>query len=146
MNRNNPEPSRLGAFGVAALLPIICLSIIALPAVAQQEAAGTEDVEVAAEAEVAENAADANQDWSAGMYLPFDGSSVTAFEGSLEEVQAQTTEAEFTTLQNALEYLLVYDLAARRDPELLYERLDGKTPADVIEMVKWRLRGESDGA
>lgn len=73
-----------------------------------------------------------------GMSLPFDGSSVRSFEKSLEAVRAQTTEEEFTTLQNALDYLLVYDLAARRDKKLLYQRLDGKTPSEVIEMVHWQ--------
>lgn len=78
---------------------------------------------------------------SPGMSIPFDGDSIEAFEETLEMIRAETTVTEFTTLQNALDYLLVYDLAARRDRELLYERLDGKTPTDVLEMVKWRQKG-----
>jgi hypothetical protein len=146
MNRNNPEPSRLRLFGAAAFLSILWLTIFTLPAVAQDETAGNEEVVVAEDIDATGSATDADPDWSPGMYLPFDGSSVDAFNGSLEAIQEQSTEAEFTTLKNALDYLLVYDLAARRDPEVLYERLNGKTPADVIGMVKWKLRGESDGA
>ena len=71
----------------------------------------------------------------------FDGRSVKKFEKRLEEIKAETTEAEFTTIEGALDYLLVYDLAARRDREVLYERLDGKTPVDVLETVKWRIEG-----
>lgn len=78
---------------------------------------------------------------SAGMYIPFDGGSVRKFEKTLEEVQEQTTPEEFTTVQNALDYLLVYDLSARRDKKTLYKNLDGKTPAEVVDMVKWRLEG-----
>jgi hypothetical protein len=78
---------------------------------------------------------------SPGMRIPFAGDSIEAFEETLEMIQAETTVAEFTTLQNALDYLLVYDLGARRDRELLYERLDGKTPTEVLEMVKWRQEG-----
>ncbi len=76
--------------------------------------------------------------YSEGMYLPFDGKNTKAFESSLEKIQEEVTDAEFTTLTNAIDYLLVYDLGARRDPEVLYKRLDGKTPFDVLRMVKWK--------
>jgi hypothetical protein len=76
--------------------------------------------------------------FSPGMNIPFDGSSVEAFEESLETIKSETTASEFTTVQNGLDYLLVYDLGARRDPELLYKRLDGKTPAEMLKMVKWK--------
>lgn len=76
--------------------------------------------------------------YSEGMYLPFDGSSVKKFDASLKKIESEVTDAEFTTLSNALDYLLVYDLGARRDPEVLYKRLDGKTPFDVLRMVKWK--------
>ncbi len=78
------------------------------------------------------------EDMSPGMLLAFDGTSTAAFEKSMEAIQAETTEAEFTTVQNAIDYLLVYDLAARRDREELYKRLDGKTPADMLKMVNWQ--------
>ena len=80
-------------------------------------------------------------DGSPGMYIKLDGNSVRKFENGLEEVQAQTTEAEYTTVQNALDYLLVYDLSARRDKKVLYKNLDGMTPAEIVGMVKWRLEG-----
>jgi len=78
---------------------------------------------------------------SPGMSIPLAGDSIDAFEETLEMIQAETTVAEFTTLQDALDYLLVYDLGARRDRKLLYERLDGKTPTEVLEMVNWRQEG-----
>jgi hypothetical protein len=80
---------------------------------------------------------------SPGMQMKFDGSSVKAFDKRMEEIRAETTPEEFTTIENALDYLLVYDLAARRDREVLYERLDGKTPVEILEMVKWRLEGRT---
>ena len=145
MNPNNPDSRRLRMFGLTAFLSLIWLTIVVPQAIAQQDDTEVDDVVISEDVEVTEEVAGADREWSPGMYLPLDGSSVEAFEGSLEEVQAQSTEAEYATLQNALEYLLVYDLAARRDPELLYERLDGKTPADVIGMVKWRLQREESG-
>lgn len=96
--------------------------------------AGEEAVEtVDASAETAEDEA-----VSPGLQVPMDGSSVEAFEASLEEVQPQMTEAEFITLNNALDYLLVYDLSARRDRAKLYANLDGLTGEQIIERVAWR--------
>ncbi|HKJ17322.1 MAG TPA: hypothetical protein VJ984_08240 [Xanthomonadales bacterium] len=78
---------------------------------------------------------------SPGMQMTFDGSSVEAFDQRMEEIEAETTAEEYVTIQQSIEYMLVYDLAARRDREVLYERLDGKTPVELISMVKWRLEG-----
>jgi hypothetical protein len=73
-----------------------------------------------------------------GMEITLDGSSLEAFETSLARVQAHTSEANYTTLVNAIEYLLVYDLASQRDRAKLAARLDGKTAYQVLEKVGWR--------
>jgi len=73
-----------------------------------------------------------------GMEIPLDGSSLEAFETSMARVKAYTTPAQYITLENSVEYLLVYDLAVRRDKAKLAAKLDGKTPYEVIEMVQWR--------
>lgn len=105
------------------------------PLAAQEPVADAETPE--AEAGMVEEAG------SPGMNIPLDGDTIETFEESLESIRAETTVAEFTTLQNALDYLLVYDLGARRNRELLYQRLDGKTPNEVLDMVKWRQKGRS---
>jgi hypothetical protein len=73
-----------------------------------------------------------------GMEIPLDGSSLEAFETSLARVQAHTTESNYTTLVNAIEYLLVYDLEIKRDRARLAAKLDGQTPYDVLKRVGWR--------
>ena len=73
-----------------------------------------------------------------GMEIPLDGSSLEAFETSLARVKAHTSRASYTTLENAIEYLLVYDLAANRDRATLAARLDGLTPYQVVERVGWK--------
>ena len=73
-----------------------------------------------------------------GMDVPLDGSSLEAFEQSLERVKAHTSEAHYTTLKNAIDYLLVYDLAAQRDKAKLAASLDGLTGNEVVEKVSWR--------
>jgi hypothetical protein len=73
-----------------------------------------------------------------GMEIPLDGSSLEAFETSLARVQAHTSPENYTTLVNSIEYLLVYDLAAKRDRAKLASHLDGLTPYQVLERVGWR--------
>jgi hypothetical protein len=73
-----------------------------------------------------------------GMEIPLDGSSIDAFDTSLARVQAHTSEANYTTLVNAIEYLLVYDLASKRDRAKLAAKLDGQTPYQVLERVGWK--------
>jgi hypothetical protein len=73
-----------------------------------------------------------------GMEIPLDGSSLEAFETSMARVQAHTSPENYITLENAIEYLLVYDLSARKDKAKLVHNLDGKTPYQVIDMVQWR--------
>lgn len=73
-----------------------------------------------------------------GMEIPLDGSSLEAFETSLARVKAHTSRASYATLENAIEYLLVYDLAANRDRAQLAARLDGLTPYQVVQKVGWK--------
>lgn len=116
------------------LFPTALLAALLVPAVA----ASAQEIEApTAEAKAVEQAG------SPGMQIPVDGASIEAFEESLEQIRAETTPAEFTSVQNALDYLLVYDLGARRNRELLYQRLDGKTPTEILQMVKWRQGGRS---
>ena len=79
-----------------------------------------------------------------GMEIPLDGSSLEAFETSLARVEAYTSPDEYTTLLNAIEYLLFYDLSAGRDRAKLASNLDGLTPNEVIAKVHWQ-RGNKGG-
>jgi len=62
-----------------------------------------------------------------GMEIPLDGSSLEAWDVSMARVKRHSTEASFTTLNNAITYLLVYDLEVRRDKEKLVAKLNGLT-------------------
>lgn len=73
-----------------------------------------------------------------GMDIPLDGSSLEAFEKSLARVQAHTSASSYTTLINAIDYLLVYDLSANRDKAKLAANLDGLTGREVVDRVSWR--------
>ena len=71
-----------------------------------------------------------------GMEIPLDGSSLDAFNASLARVKAYTSPEDYTTLSNAIDYLLFYDLSARRDRAALAAQLDGLTPKQVIDKVE----------
>jgi len=73
-----------------------------------------------------------------GMQIPVDGSSLDAFNASLETIKAQAQEPSYITLENAIQYLLVYDLTANRDMVKLAKNLDGLTGDEIIGRVKWR--------
>jgi predicted small secreted protein len=70
------------------------------------------------------------------MDLPMDGTSVEAFDASLERVKSGTSEGEYRQLKMALEWLLLYDIGARGDREALYRRLDGKSPNEIMATAK----------
>ena len=72
-----------------------------------------------------------------GMEIPLDGSSMEAWDRSMARVEAHTDEATFTTLQNAIDYLLTYDLSARKDMNRLIKNLDGGHPmlADCLRVT-----------
>jgi len=73
-----------------------------------------------------------------GMEIPLDGSSLEAFEAGLAMVKRHTDEDNYITLQKAINYLLVYDLGAKRDRAKLAARLDGLNGYQVIGKVGWR--------
>jgi hypothetical protein len=73
-----------------------------------------------------------------GMQIPVDGSSLEAFNASLETIKAQAEELNYISLENAIQYLLVYDLAANRDRAKLAKNLDGLTGDEIIDRVEWR--------
>jgi hypothetical protein len=73
-----------------------------------------------------------------GMEIPLDGSSLEAFDASMARVKRHSTEANYTTLENAIDYLLVYDLEVKRNKEKLVAKLNGLTGNEVVSKVHWR--------
>jgi hypothetical protein len=75
-----------------------------------------------------------------GMMIPLDGSSLEAFESSLASVQRHSSESKYTTLTNAIDYLLLYDLGAGGDRAKLAQSLDGMNGEQVIRRVSWQKK------
>jgi hypothetical protein len=74
-------------------------------------------------------------EYSEGMRIPVDGSSLESFDQSLAAIKAETTAEEYSNLTNAIDYLLVYNLSAKRDRAKLAQWLDGKTGAQIISQA-----------
>jgi hypothetical protein len=75
-----------------------------------------------------------------GLDIIMDGSSLKAFDISMEEVKATGSEFDYRSLEGAIDFLLVYDLGAKRSREKLAARLDGMTGHEIIERVKKHKR------
>ena len=80
-----------------------------------------------------------------GMEIPLDGTSLAAFDASLAKVKRNTSEESYKTLENAIEYLMVYDLSAKHDKAGLVQRLNGLTGYEVISKVGWRRAAPGKG-
>ena len=74
------------------------------------------------------------------MDQPMDGSSFEAFTAGLEKVDREASETNYRSLMSALDYLLFYDLSAKRKKEILYAGLDGKTPTEIKAIVSDKRR------
>ncbi|NND45179.1 MAG: hypothetical protein HKN58_07630, partial [Xanthomonadales bacterium] len=46
------------------------------------------------------------------------------------------SEEQYRQVMSALDFLLFYDIGARRKKDLLYARLDGMTPNQILDRVK----------
>jgi hypothetical protein len=125
----------INAFQITLTVFILAtLSACAGPEQPDEEAPRTVGEEI-----TATNAIDiANITGGKGLERAMDGSSLEAFERSLELVKITGSVGEYTSLLDAIQYLLIYDLGAKRDRAKLAARLDGVTGHDILAKVKWR--------
>ena len=120
-----------------AMFFLATFSACAGPEPVDAEAAMTSAVEIAP----ADAVDSAEGTKATGLDIVMDGSSLEAFEKSMERVKETGSESDYKTLEGAVDYLLLYDLGAQRNREKLASRLDGKTGHEIINKVKWRRRG-----
>ena len=120
---------------IIKLAPVVLAALLSLLGSA---CAATSNAEVADE-EQSVQTVEPVEPWDGdGMDIPLDGSSLEAFDRSMARVKAYSTPANYTTLENAIDYLMVYDLAAKRDKVKLISRLDGLTGHQVVDKAAWR--------
>lgn len=120
---------KIAITGLVAI-PVVFLAVFS--AWAEPEQAGDEITTSIEEVNTSEEAT--------GLEIIMDGSSLDAFEKSMERVKETGTEVEYKSLKGAIDYLLIYDIGARNDLERLAARLDGVTAEEVVSRVKWRKK------
>jgi len=126
------------------MMSFLALVLVLAPACAEQgnEAGAATDgkpaVETAAPAPAAqaEEAAAAESEGVSIMDKPVNFSTPEDVDKSIEAVREQAGEAEARTLTNALGYILAYDLSIGRDKEKRYQKLNGRTPNEIIAKMK----------
>jgi len=70
------------------------------------------------------------------MDMPVNFSTPEDVEKSIEAVRQQAGETAARDLNNALGYILAYDLSLARDKEKMYKKLNGRTPNAIIAKMK----------
>ena len=78
-----------------------------------------------------------------GLEIPLDGTSMEAWERSLVSVKAYSEPADYKRLLGAIDYLLLYDVGARGQMDLLIKRLNGLTGYQILSRVGWRNPGRT---
>lgn len=72
------------------------------------------------------------------MEMPMDGSSLDAFEQSMARFKAHATPEQYQGLNNAIDWLLTFDVASRKDMAVLASRLDGMSAREIMDLVAYR--------
>ncbi len=70
------------------------------------------------------------------MDQPVDFSSSGNVAKSLQAIEQQAGEKSAGMVNNAIQFMLVYDLSVGRNKDKLYKKLDGKTPNEILAMTK----------
>jgi hypothetical protein len=83
-----------------------------------------------------EKAGNAGDHSTSIMDQPVDFSTVENVEISLQKIREQGGDQAYKTLNSAMKYVKYYDLSISNDMEKLYKKLDGKTPNEIIAMMK----------
>jgi hypothetical protein len=83
-----------------------------------------------------ESAGNAGDDSTSIMDQPMDFSTAENVEISLQKIREQEGDEAYKTLNSAMKYVKYYDLSISNNMEKLYKKLDGKTPNEIIAMMK----------
>lgn len=70
------------------------------------------------------------------MDQPVNFSSQKEVNKSIEKVRQQVGDAEANELNKALGVILTQDMSLRQDKDILFRKLNGKTPNEIIAMMK----------
>ena len=111
---------------------IVTITLFLLPACAKRDNAP--------ETTDASAAMSVNQETQGGqgsvMDQPVNFSSQKEVNKSIEKVRQQVGDAEANELNKALGVILTQDMSLRQDKDRLFRKLNGKTPNEIIAMMR----------
>ena len=112
---------------------IVTITLFLLPACAKQDNAPETTADASAPMSV-------NQETQGGqgsvMDQPVNFSSQDEVNKSIEKVRQQVGDAEANELNKALGVILTQDMSLRQDKDRLFRKLNGKTPNEIIAMMR----------
>ena len=112
---------------------IVTITLFLLPACAKKDNAPETTADASAPMSV-------NQETQGGqgsvMDQPVNFSSQEEVNKSIEKVRQQAGDAEANELNKALGIILIQDMSLRQDKDRLFRKLNGKTPNEIIAMMK----------
>ena len=91
---------------------------------------------VAKQVVVTEDATGSGEQGNTIMDQPVNFSTPEDVEKSLLKVRDQAGNNAYKNLNNAMKYILYYDLSLKNNKEEMYKKLNGKTPSEIIQMMK----------
>ena len=80
--------------------------------------------------------ADSGNQSNSLMNQPVNFSTPEDVEKTLQNIREKEGDIAYKQVKNAMQYVMYYDLSLRNDKEKLYKKLDGKTPEQIIAMIK----------
>jgi hypothetical protein len=115
------------------LLTTICAGSMALFLISACAEENHESDTLTADNSAIDNTQKAN---SSLMNKPVDFSTPESAEKTLQNIREHDGEKAYNHVTNAMQFIMVYDLNVRKKKELLYQKLDGLTPEEIIAQAK----------
>lgn len=119
---------------------IVTITLFLLPACAEQDKATetkAKSVQTADATAAKPVVKEMHDGQGSVMNQPVDFSSQEEVNKSIERVRQQAGNTEADELNKALGVILTQDMSLRQDKDRLFRKLNGKTPNEIIAMMKF---------
>jgi hypothetical protein len=110
--------------------------VLFLATACAEESKDASDSASAKTASGTETAADTDNQGDSIMNQPVDFSTPENVEKTLQNIREQKGDKAYKNLENAMKYLLYYDLSLANNKEKMYKKLDGSTPEQIIAKTR----------
>jgi len=117
-------------------MSVLAIILVLTPACAKQDDRAEPQASGKPVVETISQAKDATGNDMSIMDQPVNFSTPEDVDKSIEAVRQSAGEAAARELNNALQYILYYDLSVGNNKEKMYKKLNGRTPNEIIAKMK----------